>query len=117
VTRFTGGTPSIGPAAGATAGQEIVNAAGVDAVYAHNQNLLTRLFSKLPATSVVSHTGKGTRGSGAIIRVSDYNAAAQALKEAGVIHDTRLGAVRVSFHLYNDETDVDAFAEAIEPHL
>lgn len=116
-TRFVGGTPSIGPIAGATAAHEILNAQGIDAIYAHNQNLLTRLFSKLPPGSVISHTGQGTRGSGAIIRVRDYDAAAAALKKAGVIHDTRLGGVRISVHLYNDETDIDAFVEAIEPHL
>ena len=59
--RYTGGTPSIGPAAGATAGQNIINAHGVEAIYAHNQNLLTRLFSKIPTENILSHTGQGTR--------------------------------------------------------
>ncbi|MEO1135658.1 MAG: aminotransferase class V-fold PLP-dependent enzyme, partial [Pseudomonadota bacterium] len=41
--RFTGGTPSIAPFAGAAAGHAVLNAHGVDAIYAHNQSLLTRL--------------------------------------------------------------------------
>ncbi len=115
--RFTGGTPSIAPFAGAAAAHDIINARGVHAVYAHNQKLLSRLFDALPAGAFLSTTKVGARGSAALIRVWDYDAAAAALSAAGVGHDTRLGAVRVSVHLYNDENDIDALVAAIEPHL
>ena len=115
--RFTGGTPSIAPLAGAAAGHEIINAHGVDAIYAHNQALLSRLFEALPANAFLSTTKKGARGSAALIRVRDYDKAAAALADAGVAHDTRKGAVRISVHLYNDESDIDALIEAIQPHL
>lgn len=115
--RFTGGTPSIAPFAGAAAAHEIINARGVDAVYAHNQKLLSRLFDALPKGAFLSTTKAGARGSAALIRVGDYDAAAASLSAAGVGHDSRLGAVRVSVHLYNDENDIDALVAAIEPHL
>ncbi len=115
--RFTGGTPSIAPFAGAAAGHALINAHGVDGVYAHNQKLLSRLFDALPREAFLSTTKQGARGSGALIRVTDYDAAAAALASAGVGHDTRLGAVRVSVHLYNDEKDIDALVAAIEPYL
>ncbi len=115
--RYTGGTPSVAPFAGAVAGHEILNAAGVDEIYAHNQSLLTRLFSALPDGAVFSMTAEGARGSSALIRVRNYDAAASALAEAGIAHDTRKGAVRVSVHLYNDESDIDALTAALEPHL
>lgn len=116
-TRFFGGTPSVGPLAGACAGHEIINAQGVDAVYAHNQKLLSRLFDQLPRQAFHSTTRKGARGSAALIKVRDYDATAKALSSLGVGHDTRLGTVRVSVHLYNDEQDIDTLAAAIEPFL
>ncbi len=115
--RFTGGTPSVAPFAGAAAAHEIINAHGVEAIYAHNQRLLSRLFDTLPRDAFLSSTMQGARGSAALIKVRDYEAAAAALAKAGVGHDTRLGAVRISVHLYNDENDIDALIAAIEPHL
>ncbi len=112
-TRYTGGTPSIGPLAGACAGHEILNRHGVDAVYEHNQALLDRLFAGLPAEAFLSSTREGARGSAALIKVRDYDAAAAALKEAGVTHDSRQGAVRISVHLYNDERDVDTLLSVL----
>jgi kynureninase len=115
--RYTGGTPAIAPAAGAQAGFEIIAAHGVDAIYTHNQALLSRLFDGLPDSAVQSATTEGARGSGVLIKVRDYDAAAADLSEAGVIHDTRQGMVRLSVHLYNDENDIDALLAALAPHL
>lgn len=115
--RYTGGTPSIAPYAGASAAHRILNAHGADNIYAHNQALLTRLFDGLPAGALLSTTRQGARGSGALIKVRDYETAAAALSEAGIFHDTRLGAVRISVHLYNDESDIDALLEALAAHL
>ena len=112
--RFTGGTPSIAPFAGACASHELLNRHGVNMIYEHNQALLTRLFAGLPGEAVLSATQQGARGSGALINVRNYDAAAAALKEADIIHDTREGAVRISIHLYNDEKDIDAFLEVIK---
>lgn len=117
VARFTGGTPSIAPLAGASAAHEILNAHGVDAIYAHNQKLLSRLFDALPAGAFLSTTKEGARGSSGIIKVRDYEAAAKDLSTAGIIHDMRLGGARISVHLYNDESDIDALASALSPHL
>ena len=117
VDRYTGGTPSIAPFAGAVAGHAILQSHGVDNIYAHNQRLLTKLFAALPAEAMLSSTQEGARGSAALIKVRDYDAAAAALKDADIFHDTRKGAVRISVHLYNDESDIDALLGAIEPHL
>ncbi|MEM8772131.1 MAG: aminotransferase class V-fold PLP-dependent enzyme [Pseudomonadota bacterium] len=116
-TRYTGGTMSIAPLAGATAAHEIINARGVDTIYAYNQELLSHLIGKLPAEAFLSTTKEGGRGSAALIKVRDYDAAARDLKDAGVGHDTRKGAVRASIHFYNDEDDVDALATVLKDHV
>jgi len=115
--RFMGGTPSIAPFAGASAGQEILNAHGVDAIFEHNQGLLTRLFAGLPEEAFLSTTKEGARGSAALIKVRDYDSAAAALKEAGIIHDTRKGATRISVHLYNDDNDIDALVGVLRDFI
>ncbi len=115
--RFTGGTPSVAPLAGACSAHEILSARGVNEIYAYNQELLDRLFAGLPTESILSTTRKGARGSAALIAVRDYDAAARDLKEAGVTHDTRKGAVRISIHLYNDEDDIDALIGVLSRHV
>ncbi len=115
--RFTGGTPSFAPYAGATAAQAIFNARGMDAIYAHNQRLLSMLIDTLPPAALASARTEGARGAAALIRVRNYDAAAADLREAGVIHDTRKGAVRASFHLYNEESDVAALLDVLERHV
>jgi len=115
--RYLGGTPSIAPFAGAGAAFDILAKHGVDAIYAHNQKLLSRLFEALPRRAVLSSTGQGSRGSGALIKVQDYEPAVAALARAGIIHDTRLDAVRISIHLYNEKGDIDALVETLSPYL
>ena len=115
--RFLGGTPSIAPFAGAIGGQQILNMHGMDKIFAHNQFLLSRLIGALPDDSLLSMTQEGARGNGALIKVRNYDKAAAALSEAGISHDTRLGTVRVSVHLYNDEADIDALVDVVTPHL
>ena len=115
--RYTGGTPSIAPLAGAGAAHDILSAVGVDAIYAHNQALLDTLIEALPEAAFRSTTRRGARGSGALIAVRDYEAAARDLKEASVGHDTRKGAVRLSLHLYNDAADVEALVSVLKEHV
>ncbi len=54
----------------------------------------------------------GQPGDSAIV-VVDRADAAQRLATAGVVSSTRLGAVRVGFHLYNTEADVDRALRAL----
>ncbi len=111
--RFTGGTPSIAPFAGACASHELLNRRGIPLIYEHNQALLSRLIDGLPNDAILSNTQEGARGSAALINVKDYDAAAALLREAGIMHDTRQDAVRISIHLYNDESDIDALLSVV----
>jgi len=115
--RFTGGTPSFLPFAGACAAHDIITKRSVDAIFAHNQALLSRLISALPRSAMISSTQEDARGNAALIKVRNYEHAAKALDAEGIHHDTRKSAVRVSFHLYNDDNDIDALAKTIEPFL
>ncbi|MEZ5894317.1 MAG: aminotransferase class V-fold PLP-dependent enzyme [Parvularculaceae bacterium] len=115
--RFWGGTPSVAPYAGARAGQAIIAAAGVEKIHAHNQHLLSRLFGALPQGAIASATKEGARGSSALIRVKDAQAAERKLNADGIGCDIRKGCLRVSVHLYTEEADIDALIAAVEPYL
>ena len=115
--RFTGGTPSIAPFAGACAGLEILRARSIDDIYAHNQNLISRLIAALSPDTFLSSTQQGARGSSALIKVRNPNDASSALTQDGIAHDIRRGAIRISVHLYNDEADIDALVSAIKDFL
>jgi kynureninase len=80
--RFWGGTPSVAPYAVAAAGLEVLHEAGVPAICAHNQRLLTRLLEALPRGALASHGKEGERGSSALIAVPDLAAASRVLTSA-----------------------------------
>lgn len=112
--RFWGGTPSVAPFAIAASGLETLTHFGVDAVFAHNQRLLSLLIEGLPKGALLSHGKEGERGSSAVLAARDIEAASAALTAAGVHHDRRNGGVRVSAHLYNTDDDVRSLREALD---
>ncbi|MCB2096264.1 MAG: aminotransferase class V-fold PLP-dependent enzyme [Parvularculaceae bacterium] len=116
-TRFWGGTPSVAPLAAALAGAKLIGSAGVRGIETHNQSLFDRVTKKIPATSFLSHTAKGERGSSFIIRPARKADAAAAMREANIAFDERAGGLRFSLHLYNDEADVDLLADTLTPFL
>ncbi|MBI1364525.1 MAG: aminotransferase class V-fold PLP-dependent enzyme [Alphaproteobacteria bacterium] len=113
--RYWGGTPSVAPFAAAAAGAGVIARAGVDAIFERNQALFTRFVDAMPAARFRSHTKQGERGSSVIVAVRSPAEASDALARARILHDMRQGGVRLSFHLYNTEEEVDALIEAIAP--
>ncbi len=111
--RYWGGTPSVAPFAVAGAGSATLSEIGIDAIFAHNQSLLSRLIDGIPKSALLSHGEAGERGSSAIVRARDVPAAGRALADAGIAHDVRSGGVRVSVHLYTSQDDVDALLKAL----
>jgi selenocysteine lyase/cysteine desulfurase len=87
---------------GAQPALALLNRIGVDAVYAHDVALANRFRAGL---------GMGPSNS-AIVSVADEGGA-QRLERAGIVAALRGGRLRVSWHLYNTEHDVDAALEAL----
>lgn len=127
--RFEAGTPPIVEAIGLGAAVEWFMALDRDAVHAHEKGLYDRALRRLNGANWLRVLGTAD-GKGAILAftVADAHAhdIAQILDRYGVAVRAgqhcaeplmrRLGvasSVRASFALYNDEADVDAFAEAL----
>jgi selenocysteine lyase/cysteine desulfurase len=81
---------------------ELVNRIGVEAVYAHDVALANRFRAGLGMAPSDS----------AIVSVEQPDAAAR-LQRAGIQAAVRGGRLRVSCHVYNDESDVDRALDAI----
>ena len=84
---------------------ELISGLGVEAIAAHDLGLARRFCQGL---------GLPTTGS-AIVRVEtqDADTVAARLESARIRCAVRAGSVRVAFHLYNDEADVDRALEVL----
>jgi selenocysteine lyase/cysteine desulfurase len=89
--------------AGAAPALELLVACGVDAIAEHDLRLAARLRAGLGLPPVA----------GPIVSVRAGGAAAR-LAAAGVRASARAGGVRLAFHLYNNDHDVDRALEALD---
>jgi selenocysteine lyase/cysteine desulfurase len=96
-------------AAGARPSLELIAALGVERIAAHNLDLARRFAAESglpdPASPIVR------------VRVGEPEAVVERLRKAGVRCAVRAGSVRLSFHFYNDEADVDLALEALAPAI
>ncbi|MER6998406.1 aminotransferase class V-fold PLP-dependent enzyme [Streptomyces sp. NPDC000410] len=83
---------------------------GVDAIHAHNTALAARFREGL---SELGHTP--VPGDSGIVAVPGLGDRQPELARAGVLVTGRGGTLRVSFHLYNRDADVDRALEALAP--
>jgi len=75
---------------------------GIHAIQAHDVALANRFRS-----------GLGLPPGDSAIVSAEVPGAAEKLVRAGIMAATRAGSLRASFHLYNDEADVDAALHAL----
>jgi selenocysteine lyase/cysteine desulfurase len=81
---------------------ELLEQIGIDAIHAHNLGLANRFRAGIGAAP----------GDSAIV-CADLPGAADRLQRAGIIAAVRGGLLRTSWHLYNDESDVDRVLEVV----
>jgi selenocysteine lyase/cysteine desulfurase len=81
---------------------ELINRIGVPAVHAHDVGLANRF-----------RAGLGLPASDSAIVCVEHAGAAARLERAGIQAAVRGGRLRVSCHVYNTETDIDAALDAI----
>jgi len=81
---------------------ELIEEIGVAAIYAHNVTLANRFRAGLGMTA----------GDSAIVSI-DVDDAAARLREAGIVAAMRGGRLRTSWHVYNDERDVDRVLDVL----
>ncbi|HEX2703106.1 MAG TPA: aminotransferase class V-fold PLP-dependent enzyme [Solirubrobacteraceae bacterium] len=83
---------------------ELIEQIGITAIHAHNLALANRF-----------RAGLGLEPSGSAIVCADLPGAAGRLNRAGIVAAVRGGLLRTSWHLYNDDTDVDKVLNVLLP--
>jgi selenocysteine lyase/cysteine desulfurase len=81
---------------------ELIEQIGIDAIYAHNLGLANRF-----------RAGIGAEPGDSAIVCADLPGAADRLQRAGIIAAVRGGLLRTSWHVYNDESDVDRVLDVV----
>jgi selenocysteine lyase/cysteine desulfurase len=113
--RFDSGTPPVPSLYPGVAGMELIAEVGVPAIEAHVRGLVDRLLAGLDDLGATVATSRGARDYGPLVCVvsSDPNALVEVLAGERIVTSTRDSNLRISFHLYNVEEDVDRILAAL----
>jgi selenocysteine lyase/cysteine desulfurase len=116
--RFDSGTPPVPALYAGVAGLDVLAATGVPAVEAHVSGLVERLFGGLDelGATVATPREPAARGPLVCIRSTDVPSLVAALAGERIVTSMRDENLRVAFHLYNVEDDVDRLLDALGRH-
>ena len=116
--RFDSGTPPVPALYAGVAGLDLLAATGVAAVEAHVRGLVERLFDGLDelGATVATPREPAARGPLVCVRSTDVPSLVAALAAERIVTSMRDENLRVAFHLYNVEDDVDRLLEALHRH-
>ena len=116
--RFDAGTPPVPSLYPGVAGISIVQEAGVPTIEGHIGELAGHFIEGLSAlgATVVTPRDAGRRGPLVCVRSTDVAALVAALAAERIIVSSREDKLRVAFHLYNTDRDVDVLLEALGRH-
>lgn len=114
--RFEAGTPPIPNAFAAAAGLDLLQSIGLPTVDRQIRHLVSRFHDGARNRGLVVATPADPerRGPLVVIRASDATELVRRLENRGIIASARGDGLRVSFHAYNTDGDVDAVLEGLE---
>ncbi len=115
-SRFEAGTPPVPNAYAALAGLQLLDRIGYETVGDQIGRLVSRYVSGVQAAGLVVKTPAHPhqRGPLAVVESPDAPALVSRLAGRGIVASCRGNGLRVSFHAYNNETDVDTVIAALE---
>ena len=114
--RFEAGTPPVPSAYAAAAGLELLNQIGPGHVERQIVTLVTRFADGARARGfdVVTPGEPARRGPLVVVRALDAAELVRRLEARGIIASSRGAGLRISFHGYNDDGDVDEVLRALD---
>jgi len=120
-SRFESGTPPVINAYAAAAALDLLARAGQETIGRHVERLVDRFATGARAAGCLVRTPAepARRGPLVVVQSADAPALVARLESRGIIASCRGAGLRVAFHGYNNEQDVDAVLDALraEPEL
>lgn len=116
--RFETGSPPVPNVYATLPALRMLAEVGLDTIQAHVQALATRFIdgARRRGLTLLTPEEPAARGPLVMVGSSDALRLVEALAGDGILCSVRDGALRVSLHYYNDETDVDAVLGALDRH-
>jgi selenocysteine lyase/cysteine desulfurase len=112
--RFDAGTPPVPSIYAGLAGVRLVQEAGVPQIAEHVRGLVERFSAGLEELGAT--VAAAPRGPLVCVRSTDAPALVAAVGADGIVTSERDSNLRVSFHLYNTDEDVDAVLASLARH-
>ena len=114
--RFQQGTPSMPSLYTGEAGLDTILELGTREIDDYVRELSGRCMDRLNEASILVATPRADHSRGPMIAIPAIDAAAlvATLSEANIVTSSRDGNVRVMFHAYNNDADIDRLIEVLE---
>ena len=114
-SRFESGTPPVPSAYAALASLRLLESVGIDHVGRRVAQLVDRYRSAAEASGFVVRTPSQPERRGPLVVLQSVDAPALVARLAarGIIGSSRGNGLRISFHAYNNEADVDTVLDAL----
>ena len=116
--KFESGTPPIPNIYAGNAGMDLMHEIGIGATERHVGRLTAQLIEGLDriGAKMVTPRDPTKRGPMVAVATTDEQAMVAALKEDGILTSARDGNIRLSFHCYNSEEDIESVVAGLEKH-
>jgi selenocysteine lyase/cysteine desulfurase len=116
--KFESGTPPIPNIYAGNAGMDLMHKIGIAATEQHVGRLTLQLVEGLDriGAKMVTPRDPTKRGPMVAVATTDAQAMVAALKEDGILTSARDGNIRLSFHCYNSEEDIESVVAGLERH-
>ncbi|MCH8900597.1 MAG: aminotransferase class V-fold PLP-dependent enzyme [Acidobacteria bacterium] len=116
--KFESGTPPIPNIYAGNAGMDLMHEIGIAATERHVGRLTNQLIEGLDriGAKMVTPRDPTKRGPMVAVATTDEQAMVAALKEDGILTSARDGNIRLSFHCYNSEEDIESVVAGLERH-
>jgi selenocysteine lyase/cysteine desulfurase len=116
--KFESGTPPIPNIYAGNAGMDLMHEIGIAATEQHVGRLTLQLVEGLDriGAKMVTPRDPTKRGPMVAVATTDAQAMVAALKEDGILTSARDGNIRLSFHCYNSEEDIESVVAGLERH-
>ncbi|GMQ86493.1 MAG: aminotransferase class V-fold PLP-dependent enzyme [Acidimicrobiia bacterium] len=116
--KFETGTPPIPNIYAANAGMDLMHEIGIAATEQHVGRLTDQLIEGLDriGAKMVTPRDPAKRGPMIAVATTDDQAMVAALKEDRILTSARDGNIRLSFHSYNSEEDIEQVVAGLERH-